>query len=70
MKNYKIIASFLWKEIDLKIIDFVVDFIARVFMQSGENARKLQSGILTQSLMLMGGGIFIILALLLIAGNL
>lgn len=70
VKNYKIIASFLWKEIDLKIIDFVVDFIAKVFMQSGENARKLQSGILTQSLMLMGGGIFMILALLLIAGNL
>lgn len=70
IKTYKIIANFLWKEIELKIIDFVVDFIARIFMRSGESARKLQSGIITQSLMLMTSGIFVVLALLLIAGKL
>ncbi|MGX3012069.1 NADH-quinone oxidoreductase subunit L [Helicobacter sp. 23-1044] len=68
VRSYKAIAEFLWKEIDLKIIDFVVDLIAKIFLQSGESARKLQSGILTQSLMLISAGIFVMLAILAIAG--
>ena len=67
VRSYKAIAEFLWKEIDLKIIDFVVDLIAKIFMQSGKNARKTQSGILTQSLIFMFSGIFVALALLLVA---
>lgn len=67
VRLYKAIAEFLWKEIDLKIIDFVVDLIAKIFMQSGKNARKTQSGILTQSLIFMFSGIFVALALLLVA---
>lgn len=67
VRSYKAIAEFLWKEIDLKIIDFVVDLIAKIFMQSGKNARKTQSGILSQSLIFMFSGIFVALALLLVA---
>lgn len=70
IRTYKVLSRFLWQGVDLKIIDFVVDLIARLFMKSGENARKLQSGILTQSLMLMSAGIFVILALLIVLGNL
>lgn len=67
VRSYKAVAEFLWKEIDLKIIDFVVDLIARIFIQSGQNARKSQSGILTQNLIFMFSGIFVALALLLVA---
>ncbi len=67
VRPYKAVAEFLWKEIDLKIIDFVVDLIARIFIQSGQNARKSQSGILTQNLIFMFSGIFVALALLLVA---
>lgn len=70
IRTYKVLSRFLWQGVDLKIIDFVVDLIARLFMKSGESARKLQSGILTQSLMLMSAGIFVILALLIVLGNL
>lgn len=70
IRTYKVLSRFLWQGVDLKIIDFVVDLIARLFMKSGEGARKLQSGILTQSLMLMSAGIFVILALLIVLGNL
>lgn len=66
VRSYKVIAEFLWKEIDLKIIDFVVDLIAKIFMQSGKNAKNTQSGILTQSLIFMFSGIFVALALLLV----
>lgn len=65
VRSYKALAQFLWKEIDLKIIDFMVDFIARSFFRSGESARKIQSGNLSHSLMLMFSGIFVALALLL-----
>ena len=67
VRPYKAVAEFLWEEIDLKIIDFVVDLIARIFIQSGQNARKSQSGILTQNLIFMFSGIFVALALLLVA---
>lgn len=70
IRTYKALSRFLWQGVDLKIIDFVVDLIARLFMKSGESARKLQSGILTQSLMLMSAGIFVVLALLIVLGNL
>lgn len=70
IRTYKVLSRFLWQGVDLKIIDFVVDLIARLFMKSGESARKLQSGILTQSLILMSAGIFVILALLIVLGNL
>ena len=67
VRSYKAIAEFLWKEIDLKIIDFMVDLIAKIFIQSAQNARKTQSGILTQNLIFMFSGIFVALALLLVA---
>lgn len=65
VRSYKAIAEFLWKEVDLKIIDFVVDLIAQVFMEGGKNARKTQSGILSQSLIFMFGGIFVVLGIIL-----
>lgn len=67
VRSYKAIAEFLWREIDLKIIDFVVDLIAKILTQSAQSVRKTQSGILTQSLIFMFSGIFVALALLLVA---
>ncbi len=66
VRSYKIISKFLWREIDLRIIDFVVDFIARVFVKGGERARIIQSGVLTHSLIFMICGIFAMLAVLLV----
>lgn len=64
IKPYKAISACLWKEIDLKIIDFIVDFIAKSFIRSGTKARKMQSGNLNHSLIFMVCGIFIMLAML------
>lgn len=66
IKPYKCFSKFLWKEIDLKIIDFAVDFISRFILLSGEKAKATQSGNLTQSLILMICGIFALLMILLI----
>ncbi|RAX54927.1 NADH-quinone oxidoreductase subunit L [Helicobacter sp. 16-1353] len=66
MKPYKGLSRFFWREIDLRIIDFVVDFIARIFVWSGEKSRITQSGNLSQSLILMICGIFTLLIILLL----
>lgn len=66
IKPYKALSSFLWKEIDLRIIDFVVDCIARFVLWGGEKSRVTQSGNLSQSLILMISGIFALLFILLL----
>ncbi len=67
MRPYRYLADLLWKEFDMKIIDFVVDLIAKMFIFGGNKARAIQSGNLSHSLILMICGIAAMLAILLIA---
>lgn len=66
VRGYKAIGKFLWKEVDLKIIDFIVDLIAKITTNSGKEASKMQSGNLSHSLIYMICGIFAMLVLLLV----
>ncbi|RDU63946.1 NADH-quinone oxidoreductase subunit L [Helicobacter sp. MIT 14-3879] len=66
IRTYKAISDFLWKEIDLKIIDYVVDCIANSFILAGNKTRKMQNGNLSYSLMFMICGIFAMLVILLL----
>lgn len=63
LKPYLALSKFAWKNIDLKIIDTVVDGVAKVIYKSGEESRVIQSGNLSTSLRLMVFGITILLVL-------
>ena len=51
----------MWEKIDMKIVDATVDMIARVLYQTGHNARKLQSGNLSDMLRWMVVGMVVLL---------
>jgi len=62
VKPYKILSELFWKSIDLKIIDAVVDAIAKFFYDTGDNVRKIQTGNLSNYLNWMAvGGIVLLL---------
>lgn len=63
-KPYLALSSFAWKRIDVKIVDTIVDGIAKTVYKSGEKSRFIQSENLSKSLTLMVIG----LTLLLIVG--
>ena len=63
LKPYYALSKFAWKQIDIKIIDFSVDLIAKVLYSSGEKSRKMQSGNLSDMLKWMVVGIVVLLAL-------
>lgn len=44
MRPFSALATFAWQKIDTKIVDFTVDLIARIIYSTGQNARKMQSG--------------------------
>lgn len=62
-KPYLAISKFSWKEIDLKIVDTIVDAIAKVFYNTGGEARKMHSGNLSGSLKWMATGVVVLLVL-------
>ncbi|MBV5278561.1 MAG: NADH-quinone oxidoreductase subunit L [Campylobacteraceae bacterium] len=62
MKPFGAISNFLWQKIDVKIIDFSVDMVAKILYTSGEKSRKMQSGNLSDMLRWMVVGIVILLA--------
>ncbi len=62
-KPFTSFSRFLWKSIDVKVVDFSVDMIARVLYGTGEKARKMQSGNLSSMLRWMVAGIVILLLL-------
>jgi len=68
VKPYHKLAVFSWKEIDMKIVDAMVDGIAKMIYHGGVEGRALQSGNLSKALKLMVGGIFILLTLILLFG--
>jgi len=61
MKPFTALSHFFWISIDTKIIDATVDLIARIFYKSGEKARKMQSGNLSDMLRWMVLGVVVLL---------
>ncbi len=67
-KPYLALSKFSWKKVDLKIVDAIVDAIAKVVYKSGEQTRIMQSGNLSTSLRLMILGLTVLLVLLVALG--
>ena len=62
-KPYLAISKFAWKTIDLKIVDSIVDGIAKVVYASGKEAKTIQTSNLSTSLKTMVYGLVILLVL-------
>jgi NADH-quinone oxidoreductase subunit L len=69
-KPYGKLATFSWKEVDLKIIDTIVDGIAKGIYGGGEAGTAMQSGNLSKALKWMGIGILVLIILAVAFGNL
>ena len=63
VKPYMAISAFLWQKIDVAIVDMIVDAIAKVLYRSGDKARVMQSGNLSNMLRLMVFGLLVLLLL-------
>ena len=61
IKPYYALSKFLWKEVDIRIIDFMVDLVANITLWYGGKARFMQNGNLSSSLFLIVLGLFILL---------
>jgi len=59
--------NLLWKVIDVKIIDGIVNGVANITLELGQYTKKIQSGIAQNYATMMIGGIVIIIAWLLIS---
>ena len=60
-KPYAELSRIFWKDLDLKIVDATVDFIATTIYKSGMVSRVVQSGNLSNMLRWMGVGLLILL---------
>jgi len=63
VKPYMAISAFLWQKVDVAIVDMTVDAIAKVLYKSGDKARVMQSGNLSNMLRLMVFGLLVLLLL-------
>ncbi len=63
VKPYMAISAFMWQKVDVAIVDMVVDAIAKVLYKSGDKARGMQSGNLSNMLRLMVFGLLVLLLL-------
>ncbi|MDD3342009.1 MAG: NADH-quinone oxidoreductase subunit L [Sulfurospirillaceae bacterium] len=63
MQPFTVLSRFLWQRIDVRIVDFTVDLIAKVIYATGQNTRKMQSGNLSDMLRWMIVGMVALLAL-------
>jgi NADH-quinone oxidoreductase subunit L len=63
MRPFSALARFAWLKIDTKIVDFTVDLIAKTVYSTGQSARKMQSGNLSDMLRWMIVGMIVLLAL-------
>jgi NADH-quinone oxidoreductase subunit L len=64
VRTFEAAAKFSWKKLDEKLIDASVDMIANLLRQSGDKARRMQSGNLSVMLrwMVFGVGILLLTA--------
>ena len=69
-KAYAKLSTFSWKELDLKIIDTIVDGIAKGIYSGGESGTAMQSGNLSKALKWMGIGMAVLLILVVAFGSL
>ena len=60
-KPYAELSRIFWKDLDLKVVDATVDFIAGTIYKSGMVSRVVQSGNLSNMLRWMGVGLLILL---------
>jgi NADH-quinone oxidoreductase subunit L len=67
-KPYLVLSKFQWKEIDMKIIDTLVDGIAKFIYTSGSEARVVQTGNLSKALKIMTSGLLILLIVVIAFG--
>jgi NADH-quinone oxidoreductase subunit L len=70
LQPYLALAKFSWKEIDMKLIDAIVDGIAKGIYSGGEGGTAMQSGNLSKGLKWMGIGILVLIILSIAFGNL
>lgn len=68
-KPYLALSRFAWKEIDLKIVDTIVDTIAKGIYAGGQEGRAMQSSNLSTLLKWMVTGVALLLALAFVFGN-
>ncbi len=68
-KPYLALSKFSWKEIDLKIIDTIVDTIAKGIFMGGQESRAMQTGNLSKALRWMTFGVVILLVLAVAMNN-
>lgn len=61
VKSYIIISNFLWRNIEIKLIDATVDSIGKFLVWLSRILQSIQNGNLTKSLRLMSFGIFVML---------
>jgi NADH-quinone oxidoreductase subunit L len=61
VKPYTELSNIAWKQIDLKIVDATVDFIATTIYDAGEKSRVMQSGNLSKMLGWMVVGLVVLL---------
>ena len=63
LRPYLGMSKFAWKEIDLKVVDAIVDGIAKFVYATGKEARAIQSGNLSTALRTMVIGVVVLLVL-------
>ncbi len=63
---YKELSRIAWKELDLRLVDATVDFIAAIIYKSGFAGRVVQSGNLSKMLRWMVVGLLVLLVLVII----
>ncbi|MEA2029241.1 MAG: NADH-quinone oxidoreductase subunit L [Campylobacterota bacterium] len=59
-KPYKEISDILWKKVDLKVVDAIVDGIAKFIYFSGDKSRAMQTGNLSHYLNWMAVGVILV----------
>lgn len=63
-KPYLKLSQFAWKEIDLKVVDATVDFIAKVALKTGQcNSHAMHTGNLSKMLRWMAVGLVMLIAI-------
>ena len=60
---YAVLSNIAWKQLDLKVVDATVDFIAKTIYVTGDKTRVIQSGNLSKMLRWMVVGLVILIAL-------
>jgi len=60
-KPYAMLSEHMWKDVDMKIVDTTVDGIAKFLYKSGDGARKMQTGNLSNYLNWMAVGSVLLL---------